>query len=88
MMALTATQYSRIAIAYERAAEDETLPPQTRAEFAEKAEWFRLLAQVGAAKEAALGTGTDKGRNAKQEPLLCVGFLVEALNRRGRISPA
>jgi len=89
-MGLTSAQHSRIAAAYERAAEDETLPPQPRAAFAEKARWFRMLAQIGAAKEAAAGERADKGScpNAQQEPLLCVGFLVEALHRRRRVSPS
>jgi hypothetical protein len=90
MMDLTSAQRSQIAVAYERAAQDETLPPQPRAGFAKKARWFRMLAQIGAAKEAAPGEGADKGScpNAQQEPLLCAGFLVEALNRRRRVSPS
>jgi len=89
MMGLTSAQHSQIAAVYERAAEDETLPPQPRAGFAKKARWFRMLAQIGAAKEAA-GERADKGScpNAQQEPLLCAGFLVEALNRRRRVSPS
>jgi hypothetical protein len=89
MMDRTAAQHSQIATAYERAAEDEMLPPQSREGFAKKAQWFRLLAQVGAAKEAAAGERADKGNrtNAKQELPLCVGFLAEALNRRRRVSP-
>jgi hypothetical protein len=44
-MALTAKQHSQLAAVYELAAADFLLPPQKRAEFAEKAEWFRTLAQ-------------------------------------------
>ena len=89
-MGVTSAQHSQIAAAYERAAEDEILPPQLRAGFAKKARWFRMLAQIGAAKEAAPGERADKGGcpNAQQEPLLCAGFLVEALNRRRRVSPS
>jgi hypothetical protein len=89
MMSLTAAQHSQIAAAYERAAEDQTLPPQSRAGFAEKAEWFRMLAQVGAAKEAAVGEGDHKETctKAPQEPAICVGFLVDAFKRRGPVSP-
>jgi len=89
-MGVTSAHHSQIAAAYERAAEDETLPPQPRAGFATKARWFRMLAQIAAAKEAAAGERADKGRcpKAQQEPLLCVGFLVEALNRRKRVSPS
>jgi hypothetical protein len=87
-MGLTSAQHSQIAAAYGRAAEDETLPPQPRAGFAKKARWFRMLAQIGAAKEVATSEGADKERspNAQQEPLPCAGFLVEALNRRRRVS--
>ena len=88
MMGVTSAHHSQIAAAYERAAEDETLPPQPRAGFAKKARWFQMLAQIAAAKEAAAGEKADKGScpNAQQEPLRCVGFLVEALNRRRRVS--
>ena len=88
MMGLTSAQHSQIAAAYERAAEDETLPPQPRAAFAEKARWFRMLAQIGAAKEAAAGEREGSCPNAQQERLLCVGFLAEALNRRRRVFPS
>jgi hypothetical protein len=89
-MGVTSAQHSRIAAAYERAAEDETLPPQPRAGFATKARWFRMVAQIAAAKEAAAGETADKAScpKAHQEPLRCVGFLVEALNRRRRVSPS
>jgi hypothetical protein len=50
MMVLTAAQHSQIAAAYERAAGDETLPLQARSAFAKKASWFRMLAQIRAAK--------------------------------------
>jgi hypothetical protein len=82
-MGLPSAQQSRIAAAYERAAEDETLPPQQRADFATKAEWSRMLAQIAAAKEAAAAKSTNKGSgsDAQDEPLFCAGFLFEALNR-------
>jgi hypothetical protein len=53
-MVLTAEQHSRIAASYERAAADESLPTQQRAAFARKADWFRLLARIGAKKEEAV----------------------------------
>jgi hypothetical protein len=59
-MGVTSAQHSQIAATYERAAEDEALPPQPRAGFATKARWFRMLAQIAAAKEAA-GERADKG---------------------------
>jgi hypothetical protein len=42
-----------IAAAYEKAAADPSLPAHTRAAFAKKADWFRLLACVGEKKERA-----------------------------------
>jgi hypothetical protein len=52
-MPLTAGQHSLIAAAYDRAAFDVSLPAQTRAAFAKKADWFRLLACIRE-KRAAL----------------------------------
>jgi len=52
-MALTAEQHSQIATVYDKAAGDEMVPPPQRAAFARKAEWFRMLARIGAKKEAA-----------------------------------
>ena len=46
-MSLTPEQHSHIAAAYDKAAFDVSLPAQTRAAFAKKADWFRLLACVG-----------------------------------------
>jgi len=57
-MALTAEQHSQIATAYEKAAADEMVPPPQRAAFARKADWFRMLARIGAKKEAAAPTAS------------------------------
>jgi len=57
-MVRTTAQHSRIAAIYERAARDLTLPPQPRAAFAKKASWFRMLAQIEAAKAAAASAST------------------------------
>jgi hypothetical protein len=43
-MSLKAEQHSQIAAAYEKAAADGSLAAETRAAFARKADWFRLLA--------------------------------------------
>jgi hypothetical protein len=51
-MVLTAPQYAQIAATYEHAAADWTLPLQPRAAFAKKACWFRMRAQITAAKQA------------------------------------
>ena len=47
-MALAPEQNLQIAAAYEKAATDYTVPPQHRKAFARKAEWFRMLARLGA----------------------------------------
>jgi hypothetical protein len=47
-MTLTPDQHSLIASAYEKAASDTMVPPQLRTAFARKAEWFRMLARLGA----------------------------------------
>ena len=52
-MALKAEQHSQIAEAYQKAAADESLPSQSRAAFARKADWFRLLARVEEKKQRA-----------------------------------
>ena len=46
-ISLRAEQHYLIAAAYEKAAADMSLPGHTRAAFARKADWFRLLARVG-----------------------------------------
>ena len=64
-MPLTPEQYSHIAAAYDKAAFDIGLPAHTRAAFAKKADWFRLLAHVGEKRgQAALA------KQKAQEPLL------------------
>jgi hypothetical protein len=52
-MSLRPEQHSHIAAAYDKAAFDITLPAHTRAAFARKADWFRLLARVGEKREQA-----------------------------------
>ena len=47
-MAFTPEQYWQIAAAYEKAAADYMVPPQHRKAFAQKADWFRMLARIGA----------------------------------------
>jgi hypothetical protein len=42
-MTLTADQYFQIAQGYAKAAEDPFVPPENRAAFANKAEWFGFL---------------------------------------------
>ena len=51
-MSLKSEQHSQIATAYKKAAADPMMPAPQRKAFARKAEWFRLLAQIGARKEA------------------------------------
>jgi hypothetical protein len=53
-MVLTPEQQSKIAAVYEKAAADKIgVPRQQRAAFARKAQWFRMLARIGAKKVAA-----------------------------------
>jgi hypothetical protein len=60
-MVLTAEQHLRIAMVYEKVAADEMgVPPQQRAAFARKAEWFRMLSRAGAKKEAVIAAGQPK----------------------------
>jgi hypothetical protein len=60
-MPLTPEQHSHIAAAYDKAAFDVGLPAQTRAAFAKKADWFRLLARIGEKRElAALNASVAK----------------------------
>jgi hypothetical protein len=64
-MALTAEQHSQIATVYEKAAADWMVPPQQRAAFARKAEWFRMLARIAAKNEAA---ASKKERSHEARP--------------------
>jgi hypothetical protein len=47
-MAFTPEQYLQIAAAYEKAASDYMVPPQHRKAFAQKADWYRMVARIGA----------------------------------------
>jgi len=72
-MSLTPGQHSLIATAYDRGAFDVSLPNCTRAAFAKKADWFRLLACIGE-KRAALNerVAKPKGLGATANPF---GFI-------------
>ena len=52
-MSLRPEQHSHIAAAYDKAAFDTSFPAYTRAAFAKKAAWFRLLARIGEKKDQA-----------------------------------
>jgi len=52
-MCLTSKQHFQVAAAFEKAAANTSLPAHTRAAFARKADWFRLLACVGEKKVRA-----------------------------------
>jgi hypothetical protein len=67
-MSLSAEQHSLIAAAYDSAAFDVSLPAHTRAVFAKKADWFRLLARVGEKKERAALISSE-GKQTVQESL-------------------
>jgi hypothetical protein len=63
-------QHFHIAAAYDKAAFDISLPGHTRAAFARKADWFRLLARVAEKRERA-ALITQKA----QEPPNPFGFI-------------
>jgi hypothetical protein len=65
-MALTAEQHSQIATLYEKAAADRMVPAPQRAAFARKAEWLRMLARIGAKREAA-ASKKDRPQEAPPE---------------------
>jgi hypothetical protein len=67
-MVLKAEQHSQIAAAYDKAAADRSLPAQTRAAFARKADWFRLLARVGEKRERAALIASEAKRKAQEPP--------------------
>jgi len=72
-MSLTPGQHSLIATAYDKGAFDVSLPNCTKAVFAKKADWFRLLACIGE-KRAALNerVAKPKGLGATANPF---GFI-------------
>ena len=75
-MFLSAEQRSHIAAAYEKAAADPSLPAHTRAAFAKKADWFRLLACVGEKKErAAMSEGKQTAQESLPNPFWFWGLL-------------
>ena len=75
-MSLKAEQHSQIAAAYENAAADKSLPAQTRAAFARKADWFRLLARIGEKRERAALNAKPKALGATADPF---GFIAASL---------
>jgi hypothetical protein len=67
-MSLKAEQHVQIAAGYENAAADRSLPVQTRAAFAKKADWFRLLARVGEKRERLAVMASEAKRKAQELP--------------------
>jgi hypothetical protein len=67
-MSLSPDQHSRIAATFDTAAFDASLPAHTRAAFAKKADWFRLLARVGGMKER-----TALAKQKALNPFGCIG---------------
>jgi len=75
-MPLEAEQHSHIAAAYDKAASDISLSAHTRAAFARKADWFRLLASVAEKRErATLSTDAAKPQQAPSDPFWFWGLL-------------
>jgi hypothetical protein len=62
----TAEQYFRIATVYDKVAADQKVPAPQRAAFARKAEWFRMLAQIGAKKQSA-ASKKERPHGARRE---------------------
>lgn len=52
-MRLTPEQCCQVAAVFESSAVDMRVPPQHRAAFARKADWFHMLARIRAKKDAA-----------------------------------
>jgi hypothetical protein len=79
-MALTPEQHAQIAVTYDAAANDESLPMQQRRAFAKKANWFRMVARVAAKKqEAAAFSGCSNFAPAelsqpRKRPFKAFGF--------------
>jgi hypothetical protein len=75
-MFLRPEQHSHIAAAYDKAAFDISLPAQTRAAFAKKADWFRLRARIGEKRERAALNAKPKALGATADPF---GFIAASL---------
>jgi hypothetical protein len=67
-ISLKAEQHSQVAAVYENAAADNSLPAHTRAVFARKADWFRLLARVGEKRERAALNAKPTALGAQPTP--------------------
>ena len=65
---LKAEEHHLIAAAHQKTATDRSLPGHTRAAFARKADWFRLLARVGEKKKLVALLANDANQKA-HEPL-------------------
>ena len=76
-MPLKAEQHSHIAGAYDKAAFDISFPAHTRAAFARKADWFRLLARVAEKRERGTlpSDAARKHQEAPQDPFWFWGLL-------------
>jgi len=83
-MSLKAEQHFQIAAAYEKAAADGSLPAETRAAFARKADWFRLLTRVGEKRERLAVIAREAKRKAHEPPPN--PFLAPAKQRRWRFA--
>ena len=73
-ISLRSEQHHLIAAAYEKAAADMSLPGHTRAGFARKADWFRLLARVGEKKELAARLASEAKHKALPNPFWLWGL--------------
>jgi hypothetical protein len=76
-MPLKPEQHSHIATAYDKAAFDLSFPAHTRAAFARKADWFRLLASVAEKRGRATPSidPTTRPQAALSDPFSFWGLL-------------
>ena len=79
-MALTPEQHAQIAAVYDKCAADHMVPPPQRTAFARKADWFRMLARLGAKPKSA----STPPRPKKPPSLLPIHYAIpECSQRRG-----
>jgi hypothetical protein len=72
-MVFTPEQYRHIAETYDSIAADHSLPPAQREGFARKADWYRMLARLGAKPKWAM-----LANKAEKQPHADASFLSAA----------
>ena len=72
-MSLRPEQHSHIAAAYDSAAFDISFPAHTRAAFAQKADWFRLLACIDEKLERGALNASEQTQEPQPNPFGFIG---------------